>query len=108
MRRRTRSASILDSVQKKIDESNAAVEAAKVKVNEWAESQKAAAQNKIAEWKAKGDAKSLQLRADIAEGYAKGHVRDRYISGRKGRKGLTRSIACSLRCGISKLARHKS
>jgi hypothetical protein len=54
-----------------IDESNAAVEAAKVKVNEWAESQKAAAQNKIAEWKAKGDAKSLQLRADIAEGYAK-------------------------------------
>lgn len=62
----------LDLVQKKIDQSAAAVEAAKTKANEWAKTQNAEAKKKIAEWKAKGDAKSLQARADLADAYAKG------------------------------------
>jgi len=61
----------LDSVQKKIDQSSAAVEAAKTKANEWAKTQNADAKKKIAEWKAKGDAKSLQAHADLADGYSK-------------------------------------
>ena len=61
----------MDSIQKKIDKSNATVKAAKAKVDEWAKAQKAAAQNKIAEWKAEGDAKRLQARADMADDYAK-------------------------------------
>lgn len=61
----------MDSIQKKIDKSNATVKAAKAKVAEWAKAQKAAAQNKIAEWKAEGDAKRLQARADMADDYAK-------------------------------------
>ncbi len=61
----------MDSVQKKLDKSKTAVEAAKAKANEWAKAQKAAALNKIAEWKAKGDAKNLQARADLADDYAK-------------------------------------
>lgn len=60
----------MDSLQKKIDESNAAVEAAKPKVDEWIQAQKAAAQGKIAEWKTKGDAKNLQLHAQMADAYA--------------------------------------
>ena len=60
----------IDFVQKKIDERKAAVEAAKAKVKEWGEAQKAATQKKIAEWKAKADAKSLQARADMADDYA--------------------------------------
>ena len=61
----------MDSIQKKIDKSNATVKAAKAKVAEWAKAQKAAAQNKIAEWKAEGDAKRLQARADMADDCAK-------------------------------------
>ncbi|HKH81576.1 MAG TPA: hypothetical protein VKA03_08210 [Methylovirgula sp.] len=61
----------LDSVQKKIEQSTAAVESAKTKVNEWAKAQNADAKKKIAEWKAKGDARSLQAQADLADGYAK-------------------------------------
>ena len=61
----------MDSIQKKIDKSNATVKAAKAKVAEWAKALKAAAQNKIAEWKAEGDAKRLQARADMADDYAK-------------------------------------
>lgn len=61
----------MDSIQKKIDESKAAVEAAKAKVNEWADAQKTATLSKIAEWKAKGDEKSLQVHADLADHYAK-------------------------------------
>ncbi len=60
----------VDTLQKKIDESNAAVEAAKPKVDEWIQTQRTAAQSKIAEWKAKGDAKNLQLRASMADAYA--------------------------------------
>ncbi len=60
----------LDSLQKKIDGSNAAVEAAKPKVDDWIQAQKTAAQSKITEWKAKSDAKNLQLRADMADAYA--------------------------------------
>jgi chromosome segregation ATPase len=61
----------LDSVQKKIDQNAAAVEAAKTKVDEWTKTQNAEAKKKIAEWKAKGDAKSLQAHADLADAYAK-------------------------------------
>jgi len=61
----------LDSVKKKIDQSATAVEAAKTKANEWAKTQNAEAKKKIAEWKAKGDAKSLQAHADLADAYAK-------------------------------------
>jgi hypothetical protein len=43
----------MDSIQKRIDESKAAVEAARAKVNEWVEEQKTATQSKIAEWKAR-------------------------------------------------------
>jgi len=58
------------SLEKKIDEGSAAVEAAKPKVDEWIQAQKTAAQSKIAEWRAKGDAKNLQLRAKMADAYA--------------------------------------
>jgi hypothetical protein len=60
----------IDFLQKKIDERKAAVEAARAKVKEWGEAQKGATQKKIAEWKAKVDAKSLQARADMADDYA--------------------------------------
>ena len=60
----------MDSLQKKIDGAKAAVEAAKPKINKWVEAQKTTAQSKIAEWKAKGDQKSLQMRADMADAYA--------------------------------------
>jgi hypothetical protein len=61
----------MDSLQKKIDESHAVVVAAEAKAKEWIDAQKGAAQSKIAEWKAKGDAKSLEARADLADAYAK-------------------------------------
>ena len=60
----------LEAVQKKIDAAKSAVEAAKPKINKWIDSQKTTAQSKIAEWKAKGDEKSLQLRSDMANSYA--------------------------------------
>lgn len=60
----------MDSLQKKIDGAKAAVEAAKPKINRWVEEKKTTAQSKIADWKAKGDQKSLQLRADMADAYA--------------------------------------
>ena len=60
----------MESLQKKIDAAKAAVEAAKPKINKWVEAQKNTAQNKIAEWKSKGDEKSLQMRADMADAYA--------------------------------------
>jgi predicted nucleic acid-binding Zn-ribbon protein len=60
----------MESLQKKIDAAKAAVEAAKPKIDKWVEEQKSTAQSKIAEWKAKGDEKSLQMRADMADAYA--------------------------------------
>jgi hypothetical protein len=60
----------MELFQKEIDGRNAAAEAAKSKVNEWMQIQKTAALSKIAEWKAKGDAKNLQARADLADEYA--------------------------------------
>ncbi len=60
----------MELFQKEIDGRNAVAEAAKSKVNEWIQIQKTAALSKIAEWKAKGDAKNLQARADLADEYA--------------------------------------
>lgn len=60
----------IDSLRKKIDGSKPAIAAATTKARQWVEGQKSAAQNKIAEWKAKGDAKNLQLRAEMADDYA--------------------------------------
>lgn len=60
----------IDFVQKKIAERKAAVEAARAKVKEWGEAQKATTQKKIAEWKAEADLKSLQARAKMADDYA--------------------------------------
>ena len=60
----------MDSLQKKIDAAKAAVETAKPKINKWVELQKTTAQSKIAEWKVKGDQKSLEMRADMADAYA--------------------------------------
>ena len=60
----------METLQKKIDTAKAAIEAAKPKINKWVEAQKTMAQSKIAEWKAKGDEKSLQVRADMADSYA--------------------------------------
>ena len=60
----------METLQKKIDTAKASVEAAKPKINKWVEAQKSTAQSKIAEWKAKGDQKSLEMRADMAEAYA--------------------------------------
>ena len=60
----------MEVLQKKIDTTKAAVEAAKPKIDKWVEAQKTVAQSKIAEWKAKGDEKSLQLRSDMANSYA--------------------------------------
>lgn len=79
-----------------------------MKINEWAESQKAAAQNKIAEWKAKGDAKSLQLRADIAEGYAKAMSVIATSAVEKAAKASLEALLAHYDVEISKLARHKS
>lgn len=61
----------MDALQKKIDEGHAAVAAAEAKIKEWVEAQKSEAQSKIAEWKSKGDEKSLRARADLADAYAK-------------------------------------
>ena len=60
----------IDSLQMKIDATKAAVEAAKPTISKWIEAQKAAAQIKIADIKAKGDEKSLQARAELADAYA--------------------------------------
>ena len=60
----------MEVLQKKIDTTKAAVEAAKPKIDKWVQAQKTMAQSKIDEWKAKGDEKSLQLRADMADAYA--------------------------------------
>jgi len=61
----------MNAIQKKLDKSRAEVEAARAKVKDWVKAQESSAQNKIAEWKAKGDAKNLQARADLADDYAK-------------------------------------
>jgi hypothetical protein len=60
----------IDSLEKKIDAAKATVEATKPVITKWVEAQKAAAQIKIADAKAKRDGKSLQLRADMADEYA--------------------------------------
>ena len=60
----------VDFLKKKIDAAKASVEAAEPKINKWIEAQKTTAQSKIAEWKAHGDQKSLQMRADMADAYA--------------------------------------
>ena len=60
----------IDSLQKKIDATKATIEAAKPIINNWVEAQKAAAQIKIADTKAKRDEMSLRARADMANSYA--------------------------------------
>ena len=87
----------LDLVQKKIDQGAAAVEAAKTKANEWAKTQNAEAKKKIAEWKAKGDAKSSAGACRSGRRLRQGHVGRRFVSSRQGREGRARSMARSLR-----------
>lgn len=60
----------IDLIQNDIGQSEAAVEAAKAGVDEWVKAEQAVGRDKIAEWKAKGDATSLQARADLADRYA--------------------------------------
>ncbi len=60
----------MKSLHNELGLSDAEGEAAKAKVNEWVKVENATGPSKIAEWKAKGDAKSLQARADLADDYA--------------------------------------
>ena len=89
----------MDSLQKKIDAAKAAVEAAKPKINKWVEAQKTTAQSKIAEWKAKGDQKSLADACRYGRRIRQRHVCRRVFSSRRGGKGCPGSVACSFRCG---------
>jgi hypothetical protein len=54
-------------MQTKIEENRLSVDAVETKFTEWAREERATAQSKIAEWKAKGDPKALQGRADLAD-----------------------------------------
>jgi hypothetical protein len=65
------------AVQEQIGEARAKLQAQKERIEKaradlkaWAEHKKAATQATIREWKAKGEAKRLSARADLAEGYA--------------------------------------
>ncbi len=60
----------LDSVQRRIEQDNNKVSAAKAEVKEWMEHRKIDTNAKIAEWKAKHEISKLQNRADKAERYA--------------------------------------
>jgi uncharacterized membrane protein len=63
---------LLDSVQKRIDARQAAVDGAKAKVTAWAEEKKAKFDGKVSEWKEKGEARRLVARSELAESYAAG------------------------------------
>jgi hypothetical protein len=60
----------LDEVNKRIEQDRAKVTAAQVEVKNWADEQKAATSEKIAEWKTKHEAAKLQHRAESSERYA--------------------------------------
>ena len=95
----------MNSLQKKIDESHAAVLAAETKVKEWVEAQKGAAQSKIAEWKAKGDAKSLEARADLADAYAKAMSVIASAAVNKAAKAALEALVAHYDVAASKVAR---
>jgi hypothetical protein len=95
----------MDSLQKKIDESHATVAAAEAKAKEWVEAQKSAAQSKIAEWKSKGDEKSLQARADLADTYAKGMSVIASSAVNKAAKAALESLVAHYDVAASKVAR---
>jgi hypothetical protein len=60
----------LNRVHKRVEQGRAKVAAAQADIKEWAEEEKTATSNKIAEWKAKCEVSKLQGRADRAERYA--------------------------------------
>jgi hypothetical protein len=60
----------LDKVRKRLEQGRAKIAADKAEIKNWADSQKAATSDKIAEWKATREASKLQNRADKAERYA--------------------------------------
>ncbi|HUK09083.1 MAG TPA: hypothetical protein VLX09_14510 [Stellaceae bacterium] len=60
----------LEKVRRQIQQNRAKVSAAQTEMKEWAESRKAATNEKISEWKAKRETSRLQNRADKAERYA--------------------------------------
>src|SRR5260370_14731092 len=57
----------LDKVRKRLEQGRAKIAADKAEIKNWADSQKAATSDKIAEWKANREASKLQNRADKAE-----------------------------------------
>jgi hypothetical protein len=60
----------LDQVHRRIQQNNAKLAAAQAEMKNWAEEQKAATRDKVAEWKATRETKKLEHRADNAERYA--------------------------------------
>jgi hypothetical protein len=60
----------LDKVRKRLEQGRAKIAADKAEIKNWADTQKTATSDKIAEWKANREASKLQNRADTAERYA--------------------------------------
>jgi hypothetical protein len=60
----------LDGVKRRVEQERTKVAAAQADIKKWADERKAAAGEKIAEWKAKLEVAKLQGRADGAERYA--------------------------------------
>ena len=60
----------LDAVKKRLKQDRTKVETAQADVKKWVDEFKLASNEKIAEWKAKGERTKLQIRAEIAERYA--------------------------------------
>ena len=60
----------LDNVRRRVEQGRAKVAAAQAKIKNWADDQKTATTDKIAEWKTKREVAKLQNRAEQAEQYA--------------------------------------
>lgn len=60
----------LDAVNKRIEQDQAKLAAAQADIKKWAEDRKAVTNEKIAEWKAKGEKGKLQSHAESAQRYA--------------------------------------
>ncbi|MGA7181625.1 MAG: hypothetical protein WBX11_18860 [Thiobacillaceae bacterium] len=60
----------LDGLQRRIEQDQKKVSAARAEVKDWMDSRKVDTHAKIAEWKAKHETSKLQNRADKAERYA--------------------------------------
>ncbi|HEY3642031.1 MAG TPA: hypothetical protein VGL31_13115 [Xanthobacteraceae bacterium] len=60
----------LDKVRKRMEQGRAKIAADEAEIKNWADTQKTATSDKLAEWKANREASRLQSRADEAERYA--------------------------------------